>query len=107
MSVALVGRELAEAGDAPLPAVDPAVDCGDYAAAAVVGHGELPVLGGRADAARHLADSAAQGLGPRLLANRNLNLLQLIAGSDIFKECHIPTYHDIDPKVQNLPGALR
>ena len=81
LSVALVGRELAEAGDAPLSAVDG----GDYAAAAVVGHGELPVLGGRADSAGHLADSAAQGLGPRFLADRNLSGW-FIAGSDILKE---------------------
>ena len=60
----VVGRQLAEAGNAPLPAVDLGGQCGGICA--VSGDGELPVLGGGARAG-HLADAAAEGLCPGLL----------------------------------------
>ena len=60
----VVGRQLAETGNAPLPAVDLGGQRGGVGT--VGGDGKLPVLGGGARA-RHLADAAAKGLGPGLL----------------------------------------
>ena len=60
----VVGRQLAQTGDAPLPAVDLGGQRGGVCA--VSGDGELPVLGGGARAS-HLADAAAEGLCPGLL----------------------------------------
>ena len=62
VSVPLVGRELAEAGNTPLPAVDHGQR--GVSLDAVVGNGELPVLGG---SACHLVDAPSEGLGPVLL----------------------------------------
>ena len=62
MPVPLVGRELAEAGNTPFPAMD----LGQRGVVPVIGNGELPVLGGR-NAAGHLVDAPTEGLGPGLL----------------------------------------
>ena len=60
----VIGRQLAQTGDASLPAVDLGGQRGGVCA--VGGDGELPVLGGGARAG-HLADAAAEGLCPGLL----------------------------------------